>query len=92
MVEATQYMNGTLESGRKTRYTRHFSNIFSFDERSRVSAMIENKNDVYGSTPDIAETSPRGHTAQTFGVVVPTHRTLGRRGGTQTARQKQKIK
>ena len=37
--------------------------------------------------------SPRPHRVitQTAGVVFPTHRTLGRRGGTQTARQKQEI-
>ena len=38
-------------------------------------------------------TSPRPHrvVTQTAGVVFPTHRTLGRRGGIQTARQKQEI-
>ena len=32
-----------------------------FSCTARVSAMIENNNNVYGPTPHIAETSPRGH-------------------------------
>ena len=32
MVDTAQYMNGTLDSGQKTRYTRPLSNIFSYDE------------------------------------------------------------
>ena len=42
---------------------------------------------------DRLRTSPRPHrvVTPTSGVVVPTHWTLGRRGGIQTARQKQNI-
>ena len=42
---------------------------------------------------DRLHTSPRPHgvVTQTSGVVSPTHRTLGTRGGTQTAWWKQKL-
>ena len=57
MVDTAQYMNGTLDSVKQG--TRGRCQIFS--RTTRVSAMIEINNDVYGPTPDIAETSPRGH-------------------------------
>ena len=69
-VDPAQYMNGTLDSSQRTRWTRSFSNIFSYDER--VSDKREN-NDVYGATPDIAETSPRGHPDLRRGCPNPPH-------------------
>ena len=58
MVDPAQCMKETLDSSQKPGWTRHFSNIFSYDES--VSNDRE-KNEVYGPTPRIAKTSPRGH-------------------------------
>ena len=67
--------------------TELFSNILPYDERVSDKRL---NNDVHGPT---LHTSPRPHhvVTQTSGEVVLAHRTLGRRGGTQTARQKQKL-
>ena len=63
-------MKGTLDSGQKTRWTRHFSNIFLYDES--VSDKREN-NDVYGPTPDIADTSPCDHPDLRRSFTNPSH-------------------
>ena len=83
MVDPAQYKNGAFDSGQ---WVQSFSNIFPYDERG--SALNEN---TMMSTYRL-HASPRPHrvVSQTSGVVPPTHRTLRRRGGTQTARQKQK--
>ena len=76
MVDPAQYMNGTLDSSQKTRCARQFSNIFSYDES--VSDKREN-NDVYGPTPDIAESSPRGDPDLRRGCPNPPHAGEARR-------------
>ena len=55
----------------KKQGTRGRCQIFS--RTTRVSAMIEINNDVYGPTPDIAETSPRGHPDLQRGCPNPPH-------------------
>ena len=85
MVDPAQYMNGTLDSGQKTRCARHFSNIFSYDES--VSDKRE-KNEVYGPTPDIAESSPRGESDLRRGCPNPPHAGEARRNPSCAAEAK----
>ena len=86
MVDQAQYMKGTLDSGQNTRWTRHFSNIFSYDESA--SDKREKNNDVYGPTPDIAETSPRGHPDVRRGCPNPPHAREARRNPNYSAEAK----
>ena len=62
-----------------------FQYFLVYDESART-------NEKTIMSTDRPRTSPRAHrvVSQTSGVVVPAHRTLGRRGGTQFARRKQK--
>ena len=79
-----------VSAGAEQRTSDRRDNIsHTYEVRRESQAMIERITyDVYGPTPD--RTSPRLHrvVTQTSGVVVSTHRTLGRRGGTQTAWRK----
>ena len=47
--------------------------IIIFSRTTRVSAMIERYDDVYGPTPYMAETSPRGHPDLRRGCPNPPH-------------------
>ena len=90
MIDPAQYMSGTLNSGQKARWTRSFSNICSYD--GRVSDKRREHHDVYeptsGHRRDLTTWSPRP--SAWFPKL--TARWGGRRrGGTQTARQKQKL-
>ena len=79
MVDTAQYMNGTLDSGQKTRYTRPLSNSFSYDESVSDDQDKVINNDVYGPTPDIAESSPRGDPDLRRGCPNPPHAGEARR-------------
>ena len=84
MVDPAQYKNGAFD--------RHLipvngCNLFQiFSRTTRGSAL--NKNTMMSTYRLHASPRPHRVVSQTSGVVPPTNRTLRRRDGTQTARQK----
>ena len=62
--------------------------IIIFSRTTRVSAMIEINNDVYGPTPDIAESSPRGDPDLGRGCRSPPHAGEARRNPNCSAEAK----
>ena len=89
MVDPTQYMNSTLDFSQKKRRPRPYLHIFSFDES--LAMCVEKhmmNNDVYGPTPHIAETSPRGHPDLQRGCSNPPHAGEARRNPNCSAEAK----